>query len=329
MTEVHSPVPGTELAGTPLRIAVMGAGVIGSLYAARLAEAGYEVAVLARGNRARILRSDGLRLVDERTGRRIEVRPSVPESLRDFRPDVILVTVRKDQAEEAARDLAGDDPGGLIVPMVNAADGHPEFRSRFPEARLAFAFPGAGGTKLPDGTVRYTVVPGWVQATTLGPSGPGTDRGTLRRLLGALRAAGFPSRLDRDMDAWQKTHVALVSPIADAVYAKAGDHRALARDPRTLRLMAAAVRDGFRALRSSGTAIRPARLSVLTVLPASFVAAAFAPAIGSSWGETVIARHANAARPEMDLLAGELRALVDASGAEAPNLRELWVRVRG
>lgn len=329
MKETHSPAPGTELPGAPLRVAVLGAGVIGSLYAARLAEAGCEVAVRARGDRARRLRDDGLRLVDERTGRRTEARPAVPESLREFRPDVVLVAVRKDQAEAAARDLAADDPGGLVVPMVNAADGHPEFRSRFPEARLAFAFPGAGGTRLPDGTVRYTVVPGLVQATTLGPSGPGTDRGPLRRLLRALRRAGFPSRLDRDMDAWQKTHVALVSPIADAVYAKAGDHRALARDPRTLRLMAAAVRDGFRALRASGTAIRPARLGILAVLPAPLVAAAFAPAIGSSWGETVIARHANAARPEMDLLAGELRALVDASGAEAPSLRELWDRVRG
>mgnify|MGYP000892635876 FL=1 len=311
------------------RVAVFGAGVIGSLYAGRLAEAGCEVAILARGDRARKLRDDGLRLVDERTGRRTEARPSVPESLREFRPDVVLVAVRKDQAETAARDLAADDPGGLVVPMVNAADGHPEFRSRFPEDRLAFAFPGAGGTRLPDGTVLYTLVPGIVQATTLGLSGPGTDRVTLLRLLLAIRKAGFPAALERDMDAWQKTHVALVSPIADALYAKAGDHRALARDTRTLRLMAAAVREGFRALRASGITIRPARLGILAVLPASLVAAAFAPAVGSSWGETVIARHANAARSEMETLAGELRALVDASGVEAPSLRELWARVRG
>ncbi len=329
MTGAHSPAPGTELAGIRLRIAVVGAGVIGSLYAARLAEAGYEVAVLARGERVRSLRDDGILLEDERSKRRTAIRVAVPETLREFRPDAVLVAVRKDQAGEAARVLAGDDPGGLVVPMVNAADGHPEFRSRFPEARLAFAFPGAGGTKLPDGTVRYTIVPGIVQATTLGPSGPGTDRTILRKLLGAMRDAGFPARLERDMDAWQKTHVALVSPIADAVYAKAGDHRALARDTRTLRLMASAIRDGFRALRASGTAIRPARLGILAVLPAPLVAAAFAPVIGSSWGETVIARHANAARAEMEMLAGELRALVESSGAEAPSLRELWARVRG
>ncbi|HOX13798.1 MAG TPA: 2-dehydropantoate 2-reductase N-terminal domain-containing protein [Spirochaetia bacterium] len=311
------------------RVAVFGAGVIGSLYAGRLAEAGCEVAILARGDRADKIRSDGLRLEDERSGRRTQVRVAAPDSLREFRPDAVFVAVRKDQADEAAREIARDDPGGLVVPMVNAADGHPEFRSRFPEARLAFAFPGAGGTRLPDGTVLYTLVPGIVQATTLGPSGPGTDRVTLLRLLQAIRKAGFPAALERDMDAWQKTHVALVSPIADALYAKAGDHRALARDTRTLRLMAAAVREGFRALRASGITIRPARLGILAVLPASLVAAAFAPAVGSSWGETVIARHANAARAEMETLAGGLRALVDASGVEAPSLRELWARVRG
>ena len=310
------------------RIAVFGAGVIGSLYAGRLAAAGYETAVVARGPRADQLRRDGIRIVDERTGRETAVRIRVADSLRGFRPDAVLVAVRKDQAEAAARAISEDDPGCAIIPMVNAVDGHPEFRSRFEERRLAFAFPGAGGERLPDGYVRYTIVPGLVQATTMGPAGPETDPVPLLPLLRALRRAGFPARLERDMGAWQKTHVALVSPIADALYAKGGDHRALARDPATLRLMIRAIRDGFRALGASGVPVRPARLGILRVLPVRILAAAVAPVIGSRWGETVIARHANSARGEMDILARALRALVDASGAAAPSLRRLQARVR-
>ena len=35
--------------------------------------------------------------------------------------------------------------------------------------------------------------------------------------------AGFPAATNRNMDAWLKTHVALVSPIAHALYLAGGD----------------------------------------------------------------------------------------------------------
>lgn len=44
----------------PLRIAVLGAGVIGSVYAARLADAGHRVTLVARGRRLKRLRTNGL-----------------------------------------------------------------------------------------------------------------------------------------------------------------------------------------------------------------------------------------------------------------------------
>ena len=43
-----------------MRILVFGAGVIGSLYGALLAEAGYDVSVYARGRRLESLTRDGL-----------------------------------------------------------------------------------------------------------------------------------------------------------------------------------------------------------------------------------------------------------------------------
>ena len=43
-----------------MRILVFGAGVIGSLYGALLAEAGYDVSVYARGRRLESLTQDGL-----------------------------------------------------------------------------------------------------------------------------------------------------------------------------------------------------------------------------------------------------------------------------
>ena len=43
-----------------MRILIYGAGVIGSLYGALLAEAGYDVSVYARGRRLKNLTRDGL-----------------------------------------------------------------------------------------------------------------------------------------------------------------------------------------------------------------------------------------------------------------------------
>ena len=43
-----------------MRILIYGAGVIGSLYAALLAEAGYDTNIYARGKRLEALRNNGL-----------------------------------------------------------------------------------------------------------------------------------------------------------------------------------------------------------------------------------------------------------------------------
>ena len=43
-----------------MRILIYGAGVVGSLYAALLADAGYDTSIYARGKRLEILKNDGL-----------------------------------------------------------------------------------------------------------------------------------------------------------------------------------------------------------------------------------------------------------------------------
>lgn len=48
-----------------MKICVFGAGVIGSLYAGKLASAGHEVTVVARGNRLVNIENNGILLEDE------------------------------------------------------------------------------------------------------------------------------------------------------------------------------------------------------------------------------------------------------------------------
>ena len=64
-----------------MKILILGAGVLGSLYAGRLAAAGQDVALLARGTRLQQLRRDGLVLLDEATGQKTHPQVRLVEEL--------------------------------------------------------------------------------------------------------------------------------------------------------------------------------------------------------------------------------------------------------
>ena len=81
-----------------MNILVYGAGVVGTLYAARLRGAGHQVTVLARGVRLADIRRNGLVLDDVVTGNRTITRVAVAEQLlAEDCYDMALVAVRRDQ----------------------------------------------------------------------------------------------------------------------------------------------------------------------------------------------------------------------------------------
>src|SRR5689334_7836548 len=80
-----------------MRILVIGAGVIGSVYAARLLEAGHTVTLCARGRRLGELRDRGLILQDAETGRRTAYEVDAVDTTDGVTCDLVLVAVRRDQ----------------------------------------------------------------------------------------------------------------------------------------------------------------------------------------------------------------------------------------
>src|SRR5882724_8027928 len=92
-----------------MNILVYGAGVIGSVYAARLQEAGYTVSLLARGERAVALRAQGIVLENASTGQRTTTRVSLVEHLAPTDSyDVVIVAVRLNQLASILPDLAAN-----------------------------------------------------------------------------------------------------------------------------------------------------------------------------------------------------------------------------
>jgi 2-dehydropantoate 2-reductase len=312
-----------------MRICVFGAGVIGSLYAGKLALAGHEVTVAARGDRLATVARDGIVLEDEASGERLVARVEATPGLDPARSwDVVIVALRKDQLQAALPELSANRVTPRFVSMINSADGSRALAEAVGPARLSLGFPGAGGTRKPDGTVLYRIVSGAIQKTTFGEL-KGPPGAAVRELAAAVRSAGFPAALSGRMDAWQKTHVAMVSPLANAVYASSGDLEALSRDRGLVSLTIDAIRDGMAVLRSLGIEPEPRRLELAFSMPRSLLTPALSAAFRTRWADTVIARHALSARDEMCMLADEFLALADGSSVEAGALRRLYELAAG
>lgn len=105
-----------------MRVAVFGAGGVGAYFGARLAEAGADLAVIARGPHLAAIRTTGLR-VDSVLGD-MHVHPVASANPADIGPvDVVLLGVKTWQLDEtipALRPLLGPDT--LVVPLQNGVE---------------------------------------------------------------------------------------------------------------------------------------------------------------------------------------------------------------
>src|SRR3954447_5052857 len=113
-----------------MRYIIIGAGAVGGTVGGRLAQAGHEVVLVARGTHLAALREGGLRLrVPE--GERAYRLPAVdgPEPLGALRADDVLVLAVKTQDSEAGLDTWGLVPvqgGGTAaerLPLLCAQNG--------------------------------------------------------------------------------------------------------------------------------------------------------------------------------------------------------------
>jgi 2-dehydropantoate 2-reductase len=106
-----------------MRVAIYGAGGVGAYFGARLAEAGADVAVIARGAHLDAIRADGLRVDSVLGDMRLE--PIIASaSTADVGPvDVVLLGVKTWQVPEAMQSLGPVvGPETLVVPLQNGVE---------------------------------------------------------------------------------------------------------------------------------------------------------------------------------------------------------------
>jgi len=302
-----------------LRILVLGAGVIGSVYAGRLLQAGHDVVILARGPRLVDLQTHGLTLQDAQSGNR-SVLPvhSVSEPLADDRFDLVLVSVRAEQLVSTLPVLTGMKDDSDVLFFGNTAHRQAELTAALGE-RAVFGFPAAGGTR--DGpVVRYVLIR--QQKTMLGEA-DGTTSPRVRHLQSVLDEAGFPTLISANIVNWLIAHAAFVVPIAFALYRVGVDPARLAADPASMRLMVLATRQAFAALRANGNDEVPTNLRLLYRLPPRVVIGYWRRVLKSPRGELWFGAHSRAAPEEMRDLADQLQEALLHTGHSTPDLKRL------
>lgn len=306
-----------------MKILIYGAGVLGSLYAARLAQAGHDVTLLARGQRLAELRAHGIVIEDAATGQRSTTAVNLVDQLApDDAYDLVVVLMRKNQVSAILPVLAANRQTPMVLFMVNNAAGPEAYVAALGSGRVLLGFPGAGGIRVGH-VVRTYVAPPGTQPTTIGElDGAVTPR--LRQVAAVFASAGFPVAISRAMDAWLKTHVAVVSPIANALYAAGGDTYRLARTRDGLVLLIRAIREGLRVLQARKIPVTPPRFRALLSLPEPLLVALLRRGLATERAAVALAGHANAARDEMQCLADESRALARTTAVPTPTIDRLY-----
>jgi 2-dehydropantoate 2-reductase len=305
-----------------VKILVYGAGVIGTLYAARLQEGGHRVTVVARGQRLADIRRYGLALEDIVGNGRSTTQVDTTERLGpNDQYDMALITVRRDQVASVVPELTANHRLPTLIFMLNNPTGSSDLAQALGRDPVLLGFPGAGGTR--DGhLVRYAMIA--QQPTTLGEL-DGRRTARLRKLVETFRQSGFRTTTSRDMDAWLKAHAFFVTAVSGAIYMAGGDCHQLSEDKATVVLMAKGVREGYSMVRALGLNVAPFALKVLfTWLPPAFAIYYWRRFFASKMADCVFGRHARSASRVMRELANDCRALLQKSGIEAPALRQLY-----
>jgi 2-dehydropantoate 2-reductase len=295
---------------------ILGAGVQGTLYAVRLARAGHDVTLSARGTRAAELHGQGAVIEEVLSMRSDRVHLPITDRLSPgAKADMCLVTVRREQITEVMADLVAASAIRRIVFMVNHANGSANILDALSPARVVLAFPGAAGG-IEAGVDRYVDIrqqPTAVDANAVD-------------IISLFRGAGFRVTPVPDMDAWLRRHAVFVTAIAGALYEAGSDAQRLAASVEGIGTFIGAVREGWSAMDKRG--VKPAPLALRTSfcwVPQPFAIAYWQRLIGSVRGEFYFARHARHAPKEMAMLAADVRELLDA--VPTPRLDRLYAAI--
>jgi len=207
-----------------MRVAVMGAGGVGAYLGSRLAIAGADVSLVARGAHLAAMREHGLTIVTPEGERSTHAVTATDDPSEIGPVDVVLFLVKSYDTESAARrlpPLVGDET--VVISLQNGIDNEPRIAAVVGEAHVA------GGAAY---ILSAIEAPGVVRSNeariVVGELQPGPPSKRIERFVEVARGGGIHASASSDvrLTKWQK-YVLLVafSAVTAATQLTVGDIR--------------------------------------------------------------------------------------------------------
>ena len=289
-----------------MRIAILGAGGVGSYYGGVLARAGHPVSFLARGAHLDALREKGLEVRTPEGTFTVAVQASgEPRDLGSVA--LAIVAVKNYSLQEiapAAKLLA--EAGAVILPLLNGVEAADRLvASGVPDAQVLGGLTEISAVRLGPGVVERRSP---FQRVVVGERRGGISE-RAERIAAAFREAGADARASADItaDLWRKlAFIATISAACGLARAPVG---AIRRAPLGRLLIQRALHEVFTVARARGVAVTDADEARLL---------AFSNSLGAGLKPSFLLDLESGGPTEIDDLSGAVSRLGREAGVETP-----------
>jgi 2-dehydropantoate 2-reductase len=232
-----------------MKIAIMGAGGLGSYYGAMLARAGHAVAFIARGAHLRAMQQGGLHVESASVGSFDLPQVSATDDPGSVGPvDAVLMGVKAYDLEAACRAIAPLlGPATFVVPLLNGVDMAERIGALIGAQRVLGGTVFGSSNVIAPGQVRHVLNGPLVFGELAGGRSPRADA-----LEAALKEAGVNAQQSADVrrELWRK--YVLVAPLAGVSCLVRAPTRVVRSEPDIRALFADAMREVHALARASG-----------------------------------------------------------------------------
>jgi len=302
----------------PEVVAVYGAGAIGSLVGARLQEAGANVQLVGREAQVNAIRANGL-LVKGLEGSHVVRLPAT--TILDGSPDVILLTVKSQDVQNACHEIVRRVTDATVVTMQNGVRSDRQAADILGRDRIVGCVLNISATYLEPGVVEQNTRAFFQIGAPFPESAARVE--AVVGLLGPVMKTELVPDIARAR--WTK----LMANLNNAIMAITGlpIGRAL-RHPGLVRLSIATIREGVRTAQLGGYGLDQSRRArtfrLMSTLPMSLSYVVFGKRLAgnfppdSTYGPSTLQSIQRGSSSELDYLNGEIVTLGERIGRPTP-----------
>ena len=304
------------------KILIIGAGVIGSVYAAYLTEAGIDITLLVRNNRLDDIRKNGIRLRHYFTKKEdcvhVKAITHLDES-SDF--ELIIIIIRGDQWKELLPSLVVCKKTKTFLFLWNNPRDPDALVEALGRERVMLGFAGGAGYRENNivcysDTDKSNIKKNYVCIGEL--DGSTTER--VMQIKGIFKKAGYPVWIFKDVVSWLKSHMIIILPIMGLLTMAGWEQQQVVKDTKSIRIAVKAFKEMVRVFKDLKIPVYPRKFILFSRLPNFILVPIIKKGLASKGAEIGIFGHAKGSKgqSEMKVLAQEFTRMLKQSSLTTP-----------